>query len=123
MNVLAGAGYGPLGAVIAAWPALAFVGCYELLMMLVRASARRAPATGARATEPQASEVPPAVPSSAESAAEASLRATLAAGNPWSGTALGTRFGLPRPVATEIRERVLTELAPELSMNGSAPHD
>ncbi len=41
-NVLAGAGYGPLGAVVSAWPALAFVGCYELLMLLVRASARRA---------------------------------------------------------------------------------
>ncbi len=40
-NVLAGAGYGPLGAVVSAWPALAFVGCYELLMLLVRASARR----------------------------------------------------------------------------------
>jgi hypothetical protein len=51
VNVLAGAGYGPLGAVIAAWPALAFVGCYELLMMLVRASARRA--------NPGAPEMPP----------------------------------------------------------------
>ena len=40
-NILAGAGYGPLGAVVSAWPALAFVGCYELLMMLVRSSARR----------------------------------------------------------------------------------
>ena len=48
-NVLAGAGYGPLGAVVSAWPALAFVGCYELLMLLVRANARRtaaAPGTG-----------------------------------------------------------------------------
>jgi hypothetical protein len=41
-NILAGAGYGTLGAVVSAWPALAFVGCYELLMLLVRASARRA---------------------------------------------------------------------------------
>ena len=41
-NVLAGVPSGWLGAVIASWPALAFVGCYELLMMLVRASARRA---------------------------------------------------------------------------------
>ena len=56
-NVLAGAGYGPLGAVVSAWPALAFVGCYELLMLLVRANARRsaaqsetAPGTG---TDPE----------------------------------------------------------------------
>jgi hypothetical protein len=45
VNVLAGLAAGWLGAVIASWPALAFVGCYELLMMLVRAAARRAPAT------------------------------------------------------------------------------
>ena len=44
VNVLAGVPSGWLGALIASWPALAFVGCYELLMMLVRASARRAPA-------------------------------------------------------------------------------
>lgn len=42
VNVLAGTAAGPLGAVIAAWPALAFVGCYELVMMLVRSAARRA---------------------------------------------------------------------------------
>jgi hypothetical protein len=44
-NVLAGVSYGWLGSVIAAWPAYAFVGSYELLMMLVRASARRAKKT------------------------------------------------------------------------------
>lgn len=41
VNVLAGLSSGWLGAVIAAWPAAAFVGCCELLMLLVRASARR----------------------------------------------------------------------------------
>lgn len=35
-NVLSGAAYGVLGAVVAAWPALALVGSYELLMWLVR---------------------------------------------------------------------------------------
>ncbi len=35
-NVLAGAAYGVLGAALAAWPALALVGSYELLMWLVR---------------------------------------------------------------------------------------
>src|SRR5690349_3739496 len=35
-NVLAGAAYGVLGAAVAAWPALALVGSYELLMWLVR---------------------------------------------------------------------------------------
>lgn len=36
-NVLAGLAYGPLGAAVAAWPALALVGSYELLMLLIRA--------------------------------------------------------------------------------------
>jgi hypothetical protein len=109
VNVLAGTASGPLGAVIASWPALAFVGCYELLMMLVRAAARRAPAEAAEQAEPQAGTFPPPVPASAEAAAEASMRATLAAGNPWSVNALATKFALPRKIASEVRGRVLAE--------------
>ena len=56
VNVLAGTAAGWLGALIASWPALAFVGCYELLMMLVRAAARRASA--AVASIPRASAEP-----------------------------------------------------------------
>jgi hypothetical protein len=37
-NVLAGLSWGPLGAVVAAWPALALVGSYELLMLIIRGS-------------------------------------------------------------------------------------
>ena len=62
VNVLAGVASGPLGAVIAAWPAAAFVGCYELLMLLVRASARRGPQPEVRqhlTDLPGASEMPP----------------------------------------------------------------
>lgn len=40
-NVLDGIGAGPLAAGIAAWPAMALVGSYEMLMLLVRGSARR----------------------------------------------------------------------------------
>jgi len=35
-NVMHGAGSGPVGAVVAAWPAVALVGSYELLMWVVR---------------------------------------------------------------------------------------
>jgi Protein of unknown function (DUF2637) len=38
-NVAAGLSWGTLGAVVAAWPALALVGSYELLMALVRGQA------------------------------------------------------------------------------------
>jgi hypothetical protein len=37
-NVAHGLGYGPVGAAVAAWPAVALVGSYELLMMVIRAS-------------------------------------------------------------------------------------
>ena len=40
-NVTYGAHASVAGALWSAWPALAFVGCYELLLLLARASARR----------------------------------------------------------------------------------
>jgi hypothetical protein len=46
-NVAAGLHYGPLGAVVAAWPAVALVGSYELLMLLIRSGATAEPATAA----------------------------------------------------------------------------
>jgi hypothetical protein len=125
VNILAGIPGGWLAAVIASWPALAFVGCYELLMTLVRAAARRIPAAPSPALEPQVSEFPSPVPSSAESAAEASLRVTLAAGNPWSVNQLCTQFSLTRAQAAKVRERVMAEVViervPEPVMNGTGP--
>jgi hypothetical protein len=35
-NLAHGIGHGPIGALVSAWPALALVGSYELLMMLIR---------------------------------------------------------------------------------------
>jgi hypothetical protein len=37
-NVAHGLGQGPIGAAVAAWPAVALVGSYELLMMVIRGS-------------------------------------------------------------------------------------
>jgi len=109
-NVAFGVTYGLAGALWAAWPALAFVGCYELLMMLVRASARRAdPTRGDAFSSP--------VPTDAEAAAVASLRATLAAGNPWSQNQLAERFGLTRAQAAKVRSHALA------GMNGQHPPD
>ena len=101
-NVTYGVTFGLAGALLAAWPALGFVGCFELLMMLVRAAARRA-----QIVSPGTVSSP--LPGSAEALAEASLRATLAAGNPWSANALVTNFRLTRPEATRLRTRVLAE--------------
>jgi hypothetical protein len=101
-NVTFGAESGVAGALWAAWPAAAFVGCYELLLMLVRASARREEKVSDR-------KLSSPVPGTAEAAAEASLRATIAAGNPLSVNQLHERFSLPRKAATELRARVLAE--------------
>ena len=109
-NVTYGAQTGLAGALWAAWPALAFVGCYELILLLARASARRD-----KGLTPNT--VPSAVAGGAEVAAEASLRATLAAGNPWSVNQLVTNFRLTRAEATKIRARVLA------GSNGHAPQD
>lgn len=101
-NVSYRSAFGLSGALWAAWPAFAFVGCFELLMMLVRASARRAaPAVPGSA--------PSTVPATVEAAAVASMRATVAAGNPWSVNALQTKFALSRADATRIRVLVLAE--------------
>lgn len=104
--MLAGAAYGGLGAAVAAWPALALVGSYELLMWLVR---QGAPASSGTVSSPPASD--------AETAALASLRATIAAGNPWSLNQLTERFSLTRAQATKVRQLALAE------SNGHGPSD
>jgi hypothetical protein len=118
-NVAYGARSGLPGALWAAWPAAAFVGCYELLMLLVRASARRAnPSRGDAFPSP--------VPADAQSAAAAALRATLAAGNPLSGRQLESRFGLTRAEAARVRELVGAESnghIPSDGQSGAAPPD
>jgi hypothetical protein len=56
-NLAHGVGHGPVGALVSAWPALALVGSFELLMMLIRTGRReRADET---ADEPPYQPVPP----------------------------------------------------------------
>jgi hypothetical protein len=63
-NLAHGLGRGPIGALVSAWPALALVGSYELLMMLIRAehqtSERQAlDAAESHATPTAEQDVPP----------------------------------------------------------------
>ena len=56
-NLAHGVGHGPVGALVSAWPALALVGSFELLMMLIRTGrGRRAGEAGG---EPRYQAVPP----------------------------------------------------------------
>ena len=107
-NVVAGLGHGPLGAVIASWPALALVGSYELLMALIRA--RSSEAAAATESGPQAALAPvePEAPQSALAAAQAALEASIRGGNPLSQRQVMARFGLSRPEESMMREAVLS---------------
>jgi len=116
-NVLYGAGFGIVGALLSGWPAVAFIGTAELAIGMIRRS-RTAPVADVEAdvypapddTAQTVADVPVVpVPVDNQSAALIALRATLAAGNPLSGRQLETRFGLTRAEATRVRELVTVE--------------
>jgi uncharacterized protein DUF2637 len=84
-NIAFGAGYGLLGALISAWPAVAFIGSVEIAMQQVR-----------RARAPRAATSKPTVPGDVEQAVLAAFAASVAAGQPLSQRAMAERFGLSR---------------------------
>lgn len=69
----AGVGHGPVGALVSAWPALALVGSFELLMMLIRT--RRGTRAGEAAPEPR---YQPVLPLAQEAPLEPLVAPTLA---------------------------------------------
>jgi len=87
-NLAYGAGYGLLGALISAWPAVAFIGAVEIVMQLVRRSRGPRAATSVPAV--------PEVPGDVEQAVRAAYAASVAAGQPLSQRAMAERFGLSR---------------------------
>lgn len=104
-NVLYGLRFGPVGAVISAWPAVSFVGTVEMCMWMIR-KARPETTTESEETPADLREFGE-VPSSVLEAAKASMTATLAAGNPWSVNQLVSQFSLTRAQATKVRAAVL----------------
>ena len=90
-NIAFGAGYGLLGALISAWPAVAFIGSVEIAMQQVR-----------RARVPRAAISGPAVPGDVEQAVRAAYAASVAAGQPLSQRAMAERFGLSRRKVSQI---------------------
>jgi len=95
-NVLAGAAAGPLGAAVAAWPALALVGSYELLMVMIRGHATARPAGWS----------PAPAPDDAAGIARTAYRASVAAGAPLSQRAIARQFGLSRRHAARIASEI-----------------
>jgi Protein of unknown function (DUF2637) len=119
-NVAHGAGHGPIGALVAAWPAAALVGSYELLMWLIRTAPER---TTAQTTEvvrgPRASagrganrtagprtgpsRSGPAGADRVDDEARAAYRTSLTNGVPLSERTLANRYGRGRTWARRIR--------------------
>jgi len=100
-NIAYGARYGLLGAVISAWPAVAFIGAVEIAMQQVR-----------RARVPQVAiigPVVPEVPGDVEQAVRAAYAASVAAGQPLSQRAMAQRFGLSRRKVSQLVTSVSVE--------------
>jgi hypothetical protein len=87
-NIAFGARYGLLGALISAWPAVAFIGSVEIAMQQVRRARGPRTATSGPGT--------PEVPGDVEQAVRAAYAASVAAGEPLSQRAMAERFGLSR---------------------------
>ena len=94
-NVAFGAGYGLLGALISAWPAVAFTGAVEIAMQQVR-----------RSRAPRAATTAPTVPGDVEQAVRAAYAASVAAGRPLSQRAMAERFGLSRRRVSRLAAQV-----------------
>lgn len=90
-NIAFGARYGLLGALISAWPAVAFIGAVEIAMQQVR-----------RARAPRAATSDPHVPGDVEQAVRAAYAASVAAGQPLSQRAMAERFGLSRRRVSQL---------------------
>ena len=90
-NIAYGARFGLLGALISAWPAVAFIGAVEMVMQLVR-----------RARGPARATAGPAVPRDVEQAVRAAYAASVAAGAPLSQRAMAERFGLSRRKVAQL---------------------
>ncbi len=97
-NIAYGAGYGLLGALISAWPAVAFIGSVEIAMQQVRRARVPCAATVGSAV--------PEVPSDVEQAVRAAYAASVAAGQPLSQRARAERFGLSRRKVSQLVTQV-----------------
>jgi hypothetical protein len=108
-DIVSGARYGLLGAIISAWPAVAFFGAADMVLELVHRSRRRR-----REASPAAAS---AVPTDMQQAVHAAYLASVQAGDPLSQRAMAARFDLSR---RKIRQLVTCGTADSLSGESQA---
>lgn len=94
-NVAHGASHGPIGAMVSAWPALALVGSFELLMTLTRNAARGDCTPDEQRTTPEQPRTKPE--QTPEQALLDEYRASLnGPGRPLSQRYLAEKYGIDR---------------------------
>ncbi|MGC4952698.1 hypothetical protein ACLQ2P_05685 [Actinomadura citrea] len=100
-NVAHGATHGPIGAIVSAWPALALVGSFELLMTLTRSAARGDLLRDEERTEPEQPRTE--VEQTPEHAVLDEYRASLnGPGRPVSQRHLAEKYGIDRRKVRQI---------------------
>jgi hypothetical protein len=98
-NVAHGLGHGPIGSAVAAWPAVALVGSYELLMMIIRGAQSEPSAV---ATMAGTSEAVPSIDPLHARAAEV-FASEVAAGRKPSIRAIRARLHVGQPRAQQVQ--------------------
>jgi hypothetical protein len=139
VNVLAGVAHGPLGAAVAAWPAAALVGSYELLMAVIRGHAatpapggvapQTAPAPGRTRTRARRPDAPRTrnhartlAPGVTDQAAEVHFGADLAEGRVPSARRIKAGLHVGQARAAQIHDHLAAVAAatgqPALELSG-----
>jgi hypothetical protein len=113
-NVAYGMAFGPLGALISAWPAVAFIGSAEMALSMIRSSRSSLPVGNVEQRT-----LVPFVPADALDAARAAFAASVAASNPISQRQMIARFGLTRTQERKVRQSVLAQSNGHDLHNGS----
>jgi hypothetical protein len=102
-NVAHGLGHGPIGATVGAWPAVALVGSYELLMMIIRGTQRT---TGDVA--PETGEAAAGMPHALQAEAAEEFADDVAVGRLPSIRAIRARLHVGQPRAQLVRAYLAT---------------
>jgi hypothetical protein len=98
-NIAHGLGHGPIGATVAAWPAVALVGTYELLMITVRGTQRQP----AGDVSPKTAEASAGVPEALRAQAAGEFADDVMAGRMPSIRTIRARLHVGQPRAQLVR--------------------
>ena len=97
-NVAHGLGHGPAGSAVAAWPAVALVGSYELLMMIIRGTQQ-----AAGDVSPEIEQASPAMPDALQAQAAEEFADDVAGGHMPSIRSIRARLHVGQPRAQLVR--------------------